>query len=131
MSDNIPLYQALASSLNAIKNCKKTGNKEWQAKHISRLHKLVKNHMPSGAGIDRGTVFIFEESTENRLVFQMDFHHMDDNGFYDGWTEHTVTVRASLAFELDIKISGEDRDNVKEMLHEIAYSALTEKVSRS
>ena len=61
-------------------------------------------------------------STPDKLVFYTSFHHMNDNGFYDGWTEHTVTVRPSLQFGFNMKISGQNRNEIKYHLHDVFYT---------
>ena len=49
-------------------------------------------------------------------MFRVDFHHMDDNGYYDGWTEHVVTVKPSLCFDIEISVSGRNRNGIKEYI---------------
>lgn len=120
------LYEALASLQLARRNAFEAGNHEWVAKHRDRAHALVKEHMPSGSGIDRGCTLIGTD--HNKLVFQVDFHHMDEHGGYDGWTEHTVTVWPSLAFGINIKISGPDRNQIKDYLGEVLDAALRAEV---
>ena len=45
---------------------------------------------------------------------------------YDGWTNHTLTVRASLQFGIDLTISGRNRNQIKEYLYETFQCALTD-----
>ena len=49
---------------------------------------------------------------------------MNENGFYDGWTDHTLTVRPSLVHGIELEISGRNRNDIKEYLHETFHSAL-------
>jgi hypothetical protein len=114
----------LARTVDARLNCRKHGNAEWKIKHEQRLRDLVRNHLPSGSGWDSGTTIDLERSTGTKLVFTGGFHHMDDNGGYDVWTEHTITVRAHLFLDLDIEISGRDLNDVKDLLHGLFYEAL-------
>jgi hypothetical protein len=118
------LYSRIATRLQAMESCKKINNIEWFEKHESKILELVKDHMPSGSGFDNGTDFDFEKSTSGRLVFHTSFHHMNDNGSYDGWTEHTVTVRASLAFGITLNISGKNRNDLKDYMHDLFHGAL-------
>jgi hypothetical protein len=74
--------------------------------------------MPSGSGFDSGTTLDLDASHADKLVFQTSFHHMDENGYYDGWTEHTVTVTPSLRDRYHIRISGRNRNDIKEMIHQ-------------
>ena len=126
MKSNIttPLYARVASLLIAIDNCEKSNNNEWRDKHTTALNQLVKNFMPSGSGIDAGTKIDSESSKENRLVFTTAFHHMNEVGYYDGWTEHTIIVTPSLWHDFDMKITGKDRNQIKEYLHDVFDTAL-------
>jgi hypothetical protein len=119
------IYQQIASRLLAMENCRKTGNTEWLEKHEQTINKLVEDHMPSGSGFDNGTHLNYKDSTPNTLVFNTSYHHMDE-GCYDGWTEHTVTVKPSLAFGFDLRISGRDRNGIKDYIHDAFHTALCE-----
>jgi hypothetical protein len=122
-------YQRLASRLQAAKNCEKVGSSEWLAKHEAVIANIMSN-APSGSGIDCGTKLLKDECRITRLnvarlVFQADFHHMDTDGYYDGWSEHKVTVTPSFD-GIDISISGRNRNNIKEYLHDTFYHWLNE-----
>lgn len=114
-----PLYQALSSALQARENCVRSGNTEWLQRHTERMLSLNKNHMPSGSGVDAGTQLLVDESTPEKLVFTLGFHHMNESGMYDGWTEHRVTVRPSLQHQIKISISGRDRNEIKAYLYKL------------
>jgi hypothetical protein len=124
------LVRQLATTVGAIANCKaepqRYGN--WLATHTDRAKSLVRNHMPSGSGLDNGVSIDLSTSSPERLVFHTSFHHMNDTGMYDGWTEHTVTVRASLQFGLLINISGPNRNEVKDDIRERFDMALRAEV---
>ena len=127
MSD--PLYRKLAALVAARLNCIDgsvlAGANEWKVKHEEAIRKLVREHMPRGSGIDSGTTIDLDASTTEKLVFDTSFHHMDEHGSYDGWTEHRITVRASLVFTIDLKISGPNRNEIKDYLHDVFREALT------
>lgn len=123
-----PIYREFAALIAAIANCRKSNNGEWLDKHSENVEFLCKNYMPSGSGIDSGTKIDMDKSTPEKLVFYTSFHHMNDCGMYDGWTEHTITVRASLQFGIDISIGGRDRNQIKEHLHDTYHHALHQKV---
>ena len=111
------LDKYIASTIQARHNCIERDNTEWQDKHEDVLNKLA-NLLPSGSGIDNGTSIDWQKSTADKLVMYAPFHHMDDGGMYDGWTEHTITVRPSFIGDRDIKISGPNRNDIKEYLHQ-------------
>lgn len=125
------LYRVIASTLQARRNCAESKNVEWEERHTARILALVKAHMPSGGGIDLGTEIDLDASTYKRLVFHTHFHHMSETGFYDGWTDHTVRVDPSLSGEFDLRISGPNRNAIKDYLHEVFADALRVDVDQS
>lgn len=64
----------------------------------------------------------------SKLAFRTSFHHMDESGGYDGWTEHIVTARATFNGP-ELKISGADRNGIKEYIAECFSAALAGEVS--
>jgi hypothetical protein len=56
---------------------------------------------------------------------------MNDVGYYDGWTEHTVTVTGSLTSGYKMTISGRDRNDIKEYLYETFSAWLDETAPES
>lgn len=123
-----PLYQKLACLILAHHNCIASGNTEWRDRHEDSISAIIKQFMPSGSGIDSGTSLDLDACLRHpgeRLVFTAPFHHMNENGMYDGWTSHTVIVTPSLWSEFDIRITGKDRNDIKKYLHEVFHHALT------
>lgn len=120
-------YEAIARSLNAYNNCITSNNKEWEEKHLEKINEYMESS-PSGSGIDSGTMINFFHSTDNRLEFDLDFHHMNENGMYDGWTSHSVIVKPDLMFGFSLKITGKNRNMIKEYLNDVFYSWLNEEV---
>lgn len=122
-----PVYQHISTLLNAMANCaarSDSNSVNWGNRHESTIEALVKEAMPSGSGIDCGTKLLLDESTSERLVFAFSFHHMNEGGYYDGWTEHKAIVTPSLQFTYNLKITGRDRNGIKEYLHETFAFAL-------
>lgn len=120
------LYQELASRIQARLNCAESGNVEWFEKHETRIRHLVTHFMPSGSGFDCGTKIDLDESTPEKLVFYTDYHHMNEAGYYDGWTEHRITVRPSLQHGFTLTISGKNRNEIKDYIHQVFDYALNE-----
>lgn len=116
----------IASLIATRANCLKAGNTDWHARHGETLARIIHDRMPSGSGFDCGTELREEECREGeRLVFSTEFHHMDEHGGYDGWTQHKVTVRPSLVFGLDIRVSGRDRNDIKDYIAETFHAVLS------
>lgn len=119
------VYQHIASALAAMINCLEARNTEWFDRHEETINTLIKRYLPSGGGIDQGTKLDFTNSAPNRLVFIAPFHHMNVHGYYSGWTDHTVIVTPDLAFGFDLKITGRDRNDIKEYLADTFHHALS------
>ena len=114
------------SRLMAIESCKKSNNAEWLDKHTEKLIELEKR-LPSGSGIDCGTKIDTRDLKANQFKLTVSFHHMDENGFYDGWTDHVITVRPSFG-GIDLTISGKNKNDIKGYLLDTYYHALTEEI---
>jgi hypothetical protein len=86
------VYQKLAQTLQAYRNCLDSGNEEWVYKHFDTICSIEKNNLPSGSGFDTGTKIEIDDCNESLIVLWVDYHHMDENGSYCGWSEHRVKV---------------------------------------
>lgn len=80
--------------------------------------KLLMRDAPSGSGIDCGTK-LDSSSTHKKLVFNFSFHHMDEHGFYDGWTNHQAIVTPDLGFGYSLRITGPNPNEIKEYFHDV------------
>ena len=117
------LARELAATIQAIRNCEQSGNTEWAEKHALKLGVLMGN-MPSGSGFDAGTQIELDECEHDKLVFTTAFHHMDPNGYYDGWTNHKVIVRPSFIYSYDMRVTGKDRNDIKNYIMDVFHTAL-------
>jgi len=130
------LYVKLAGLVAAMKACEKVTGvdeakaraKDWASTHRITIMDLVAKYMPRGSGFDCGTKLDLDKSTGERLVFTTDFHHMNDVGMYDGWTAHTITVRPSLSYEIGLAVSGKNRNDIKNCIHELFDTDLRQEV---
>jgi hypothetical protein len=126
-----PLYREFAKRINQLSNCITSGNTEWRQRAEDDIEQLVKQFMPSGSGIDCGTKIDIDACLRHdgeHLVFTLSFHHMNESGMYDGWTEHAVIVKPSLWHEFDLTVTGRDRNEIKEYLGDVYYHALMQLV---
>ena len=125
-----PLYKRIASAIVARKNCQESGNAEWFDRWTEELREYAKC-LPHGSGFDNGTSIDLDRSDGKRIVLNTSFHHMNENGYYDGWTEHVVTVKADLLFDFMLTISGPDRNGWKEYAYTVFQEILSEKGAES
>ena len=120
------VYRALAGLVQAMANCEKAGNTEWYARHKACAESICCNLLPSGSGIDNGTTVDFDASKPERLVLTSGFRHMDEHGGYDGWSNHSVIVRPSLQHGIDVRITGRNRNDIKDYLGEVYQESLSQ-----
>ena len=123
-----PLYKKFAMTLNAYQNCVKSSNLEWENIHGQKIEDYIEE-LPHGSGIDGKTSFDFEKSTPNKLIFHIEYHYMDENGFYAGWYSYKIIVTPSLQNDFNLNIVGKDTPNMaKEYLYETFQYAFSEDV---
>lgn len=123
----VSVCAAIASSFQAYLNCKAKEDDHWQGIHAERIENLTHEFLPHGSGFDwsNGADFDFSSSRMDRLVFRTAFHHMNENGYYDGWTEHNVIVTP--AFDgFDIRVTGRNRNDIREYIAECFHHALSQ-----
>jgi len=128
---NRTLYQEIASTAQARHNClemeRKTGKThEWTARHMATLTRL-QDLLPSGSGIDNGTKIDCHATNGERIVLTLGFHHMNEHGMYDGWTQHTVKVTPMFS-GISLHVTGHNRNGIKEYLHEELHGALLQTI---
>lgn len=87
----------------------------------------INSKLPSGSGFNAGSTFEIDSSSTDRLVFNTSFHHMNDVGYYDGWTGHNVIVTPSFD-SFDIRITGKNKNDIKAYIGEMFHDVLSEYV---
>jgi len=123
------LFQQIAVAVSARQNCKASDNTEWFDKWTEQLE-AMNDELPSGSGFDSGSKIDFEASRAERIVINTSFHHMHESGMYDGWTEHQVIVTPShLGSGFDLKVTGRNRNDIKEYIAEMFHFALQHRYS--
>lgn len=115
---NHKVYVELATRITAMENCLKHGNDAWFDKHGLVIDAVIDTG-PSGSGLDAGTSIDLLKSRTDRLVISTSFHHMNETGFYAGWTEHNLVIKPSLQFGFDLRITGENRNEIKDYLIDV------------
>ena len=125
----VPTYVFISRKLSQIENLYKfiennpsddsvEKKEEIVGKCFQEIEDCIKNYFPSGSGFDSGTK-LREDSTPEKLRFQADFHHMDENGYYDGWTEHQVIITPCLKYGYSIRITGRNKKQIKDYLYDL------------
>lgn len=122
------VIEAVAMVISAIKNCQKTHNTEWEQSHTEKLESLVSEYLPHGSGLDGIVEVDIEKSTENKIIINVEYHHMDQMGGYDGWTNHSLICTPSFIHGVDIRVTGKDRNQIKEYLVDLFSEHLLKEV---
>lgn len=112
------IYVELATRVTAMANCLKSSNEHWYGSHAIVIDEIMKTG-PTGSGIDTRIQFLHDKSKTDRLVLAFGFHHMSESGFYEGWTDHELIITPSLQFGFVMRITGRNRNYVKEYLYDL------------
>lgn len=86
---------------------------------------MARECLPSGSGIDNGIHVDLHKSTNDKIVLTFAYHHLNDGGYYDGWTDHTCIVRPDLQSDIRLRITGRNRNGIKDYLYDTLQQALT------
>ena len=127
------LYEAIAQTASALKNCEKSGNVDgWLQRHESKLDRIAQDYLPSGSGIDCGTKINLRHTNDRQIILTGNYHVLNDVGYYTHWIDYTVYVLPSLIGHIDITIAGdffneegEEDENLKDYLYDIYHECLT------
>jgi len=103
-------------------------NANWEHNRDKLLVYIQKSLLPSGSGIDCGTKLCETLGKNGSFKLTLEFHHMNENGMYDGWTQHEIIVKPDLQFEFVMDIRGKDRNQIKDYLGDIYDACLREEV---
>ena len=109
------LYAAIAQNARLLIDSKFAEQAENRQARILAM-------LPSGSGFDNGTSIIAADA--QKIVFETAFHHMDEHGSYCGWTNHRVTVRASMTIEIELHVSGPNKRGIKDYIAEVFASVM-------
>jgi len=125
------LISRIYRSLQAMDNCLNDNKPEWAKNHSYFLDDLEKYYLPHGSGIDSGCT-IDREFKENRIVINVPYHLMDENGFYCGWQDFKIICKPSFD-GIDMKITSNVKDKyfLKEYLYDLFDNCLNEEIEFS
>ena len=88
------IYQKLAEliSWNPPKDSK------WVDKKEEEIEAIMKT-APHGSGIDGDVRLVEPECSESKLVLRVEYHRMNQNGYYCEWLTANITVTPTLTSE--------------------------------
>lgn len=112
----------IANNLQWIDNLKSDPEKEkeYRSNAIEAIEKQCEE-LPHGSGLDTGVQLDYLASKPDRIVFNTEFHHMNENGYYDGWSKHSLIITPKFG-GYDLRITGKDRNGIKAYLYDLFYS---------
>jgi hypothetical protein len=119
----ITIIAKIAATLEARRGCEASGNTEWFEKHSATLEAIEKNDLPHGSGFDMGCRIDLERSNAKAIYIDTSYHHMNEDGYYTGWSDHTLKVIPTFD-GFDFTISGRNRAGIKDYLGDVFYTAL-------
>jgi len=122
MENGIKVYKKIAQELRVIEN--PNASELWRKRAFANLEYIGKELLPSGSGFDSGCEIILDKSTPNKIFIRCDFHHMNNDGYYDGWSYHTCIITPDLAYDHDMKVTGRDKRDIKSYILDTIYSAI-------
>lgn len=127
----VELYCELASRAEAIHNCRKSNNLDWERRHLEKIKELVEM-LPHGSGFDSTPGLDVDHSGENALFFEGSFHRMDDNGMYAGWYDFVVIARPCFIGGVSLRVRGAfgRHQDLRNYILESYHDALHQKVRR-
>jgi hypothetical protein len=113
-----PLYMVLARTIA----WQPPVESEYVTRKDERLNELL-DMLPSGGGWDLGTS-LAEGSGPEKIMLYGEWHHIND-GMYDGWTEHTIVVTPSLQYGFKLRITGVNRNDIKDVIADEFHEVLS------
>ena len=113
---------AYAMAQQALVNCQDSGNVKWQGRWLERMEQLTKA-LPHGSGLN-GKVEFIGSASEDKLTISAEYQHMDESGYYTGWSTYIITVRATF-YGLNVTVKGRKDNDLREYLGELFHNALS------
>lgn len=97
----------------------------WNAvgKFACQRDKAIADHLACSPNVGE-----LELVNGNIIIGVVSHHHMNDVGFYTGWTHHKFVVKPSLQFGFELKVGGRNRNGIKDYLHDALTDWLYEEV---
>lgn len=116
------LYQRIATELRRLAY---TGRPDLVDLAEEQLRHIEQNHLPSGSGIDCGTK-IYRDYSLRDIILKFSYHAMDENGFYDGWYDYTLTLSPDFVWGFQMHLDG--NEEYADYLLDVFQDALEQEV---
>ena len=117
MSDVI---QKIAAAIDVIN---RTDRADLVANWRDVIKRIERECLPYGSGFDSGSI-VSGDSNYRRIIIDTSFHHMNEHGYYDGWTNHRVIVTPEFS-GFSIRVTGRDRNGIKDYIADVFNDALS------
>lgn len=125
-----PLYQLIAARIQTAQGATKYAiDESIIQRNVDELERLCREFLPSGSGFDSGTEIELDDCrAAKRIVFKTSFHHINDVGMYDGWTNHLVIIEPDFDGFI-LRVTGRDRNAIKDYIADTFHHALTREIA--
>ena len=125
----IETTQNILSSFQAMRNCEKSGNSAWFARHQEQIENTLLESLPHGSGIDCEWEFDF---CVNYISCKNSWHILNDNGYYNGFIDFELRIKTgyrNIDKSIDFRIIGKfgECQDIKDYLYETIDYALSAK----
>jgi len=115
------IYQVLSRKFNGI------SSNTYSDQLKEHIEEVIEDYFPSGSGFDTGCSFDFFKSKVDRLVINIPYHCMDDNGSYDEWVYPELIITPSLSYGFNMRVNWKGYiGKYKYVLHEYFQNLFSE-----
>jgi len=116
------LYKELNHWVRSRKYRIEVGESKEMIEEANKAILRIMKTAPHGSGFDVGIWIDLDKSilssNGEQLVFHTEFHHLSPEGFYVGWTSHTIKVTPSFSGHFRVNVSGRNYNDIKEHIAE-------------
>lgn len=133
---NAPLFAQIATALQTYKRCLSDDANASQQEWAPKWRKFIVEAsamLPQGSGFDIYPQIDIDGFVDgrhsDRFTVTGEYHNMDSNGSYSGWTAYRIAVRPDWN-GITLTITGAGRGDLADYIHEAFHTALTRDYSR-
>jgi len=100
MTQMLPIYKVLARKVSLLEQ-----DSEFYDQVETHIENVIENHFPSGSGFDAGCTINLDNPKSTKLIIDIPFHCMNEDGYYDGWLYPSLIITPSLTYDYDVRIN--------------------------